>query len=303
MPVYQDIVRKYQLPVFFEPWWLDMVSEHWKVLYYHEADQLKAVWVYTMDKKWGFKIIRNPLLTPYTGLYIFDRRLKEEKIISKLFSQLPSYHYLDLMGLPEYHFSKTFEQLGLTVQQRVTYRLPLNADEETLFKNIHPKQRSGIRQAQKTLKIQDAANHIHDFWNFYEHIFKIKKLKNALTGKFFKKIIQTSLQQNAGWIKATTDENNQINAIVFTVFDKKTMYLLLTATNPRAKHNGAVALLIWNAILEAKKRNLQIFDFEGSSDAGIAKFFKSFGGDKKHYTRIFHYASKWWKLKDILMKS
>src|SRR5690606_8196796 len=120
---------------------------------YHEADRLIAVWVYTMDKKWGFKIIRNPLLTPYTGLYFFDRGLKEEKIISKLFSQLPSYHYLDLMGLPEYHFSKTFEQLGLKVQQRVTYRLSLNAEEAILFKNIHPKQRSGIRQAQKTLKI------------------------------------------------------------------------------------------------------------------------------------------------------
>ena len=111
------------------------------------------------------------------------------------------------------------------------------------------------------------------------------------------------MQQNAGWIKAAIDENDQINAIVFTVFDKKSMYLLLTATNPQVRHNGAVALLIWNAMVEAKKRNLQIFDFEGSSDAGIAKFFKSFGGDKNHYTRIIHYASKWWKLKDILMKS
>ncbi len=97
-----------------------------------------------------------------------------------------------------------------------------------------------------------------------------------------------------------TDPAGKFQGILWLSFDGNKMYYLLSATAPDA-NRGTMALLTWNAILEAKKMGLCIFDFEGSLDAGIARFFQRFGGTKMSYDEFSITYSSLWKLKSKLL--
>jgi hypothetical protein len=55
------------------------------------------------------------------------------------------------------------------------------------------------------------------------------------------------------------------------------MYYLLSTRANDLGDNGSVSLLIWSAIKRAHERGL-MFDFDGVSTSGTARFFSGFGG-------------------------
>ena len=89
--------------------------------------------------------------------------------------------------------------------------------------------------------------------------------------------------------------------MAYVVWDQQQMYLLLSSINQDKVHSGAVSLLIWQAIQLAQSMNLSIFDFEGSVDAGIEQFFRSFGGQRVPYLIWSRTQSKLWALKKAVL--
>ncbi len=305
---YSEIVKQHFLPLFFQPWWMDMVSSKWDVAIAENGQNVEGVWVYTLEKKIGVNIIRNPLLTPYLGPVFFispklspsRRSSKEEKIFEQLFQQLPKWDFMDVMCLPAFNNFLSFHHQEFNHTQRITYHVDLSFDKDVLFENVNSKQRYAIRQAAKELTITDGKPFTKQFYELHKQTLTGKGKNYPYTQTFIKKIIDTSLQNKKAFFKAAVNANNAIAAMIFTVYDDDCMYLLLTATNKEAKHNGAVALLIWEAILEAKNKGLKIFDFEGSMDKGIGQFFRSFGGERKTYLHAYRNTSKMWKLKELI---
>ena len=52
------------------------------------------------------------------------------------------------------------------------------------------------------------------------------------------------------------------------------------------KHHGAGVSCMWQSILKAKDLNLQYFDFEGSMNETIERYFREFGGDMIQYACV-----------------
>jgi len=63
---------------------------------------------------------------------------------------------------------------------------------------------------------------------------------------------------------------------VFCVWDQTAAYYLLTTRIPDA-HDGAVSLVLWEAIQDAAQRGL-IFDFDGLVNKESFAFLSGFGG-------------------------
>src|SRR5687767_10201316 len=86
-----------QLPVFFQPWWLDIVSKHWDVALADNGGVITGVWPFSTDKKLGLKLVRNPQLTPYLGpVFFYPEQLTaeqkvnfEQKTFQQLWQQIP----------------------------------------------------------------------------------------------------------------------------------------------------------------------------------------------------------------------
>ncbi|MES2479742.1 MAG: GNAT family N-acetyltransferase [Bacteroidota bacterium] len=294
---YRSITQ--QLPLFAQAWWLDVVCDGaWDVAIVSEDQNILAVWPYSIEKKWGFKIIRNPMLTAYLGpIFLSAYR---EGILSELWNQLPKTDMLQWSCIPEFTAIDFFIAKGFEHKKKRTYYIGLQATEEELWAQIFPKRKNDIRKAQQDLTLKKIPLDVHQFVQWHQRAFNDKNKVYPFSVSFFERIISAAAQHKSSLSLAAYDTEDNCLGQIWLCFDQTKMYYLLSATAAET-HRGAIALLIWTAILEAKKLGLIIFDFEGSMDEGIANFFQRFGGTEISYPNFTMTNSSLWKLKQKLL--
>ena len=295
---YQSIAHL--LPLFHQPWWLDAVcAGNWDVAILKEQEKILAVWPYQVEKKWGFRLLRNPPFTPYLGPLSLSEKPLSENWVEDLYRQLPKVHFAQWTCLPEFTQKSFVHFRNSKQQQRTTYCIELKLSEEELWQNMHPKRRNAIRKAQSDLIVQAKMMDVDDFAEWQKLAFDEKKNKYPYSAAFLKSVIDKASMQNASLNYSVSDKNGNELGQIWLAFDASKMYYLLSAT-PAQTHRGAIALLLWTAILESKKMGLETFDFEGSMDDGIAHFFHRFGGIKSSYVNYTITHSFLWQWKQKL---
>lgn len=296
---YENIAHK--LPLFFRAWWLNTVcDEQWDVALIIDNDEIVAVWPYQFERKFGFKIVRNPLLTPYLGPLWISEKDKNNDWLEVLWQQLPKTDFSQFSCLPDFEYQDFFIQKNAEKQQKITYFLDLLKPETQLWAELHATRRNGIRKGEADLTVTKDTLNVEEFvvWNSIG--FANKEKKYPFTIPYLQKIVDASEQYESGVNYYAKDSTGNTVAVLWLAYDHQKMYYLLSATAPET-HRGAMALLAWNAILDAKRMGLQNFDFEGSLDPGIARFFQRFGGTKINYDEFSITTSPLWKLKSKLL--
>ncbi|MFA6152699.1 MAG: GNAT family N-acetyltransferase [Chitinophagaceae bacterium] len=296
---YQALNHK--LPLFFKSWWLDAVCDgDWDYAVINEGNEILALWPFQMERKLGFKILRNPLLTPYLGPLWISEREKQADWIEVLWQQLPKSDFMQWSCVPEFEGKDFLSKLDILHKEKVTYFLDLNHTEVELWANLHTTRRNGIRKGEKELVISKSDFTIDEFIKSHSLSFENKGKKYPYSPSFLTNITQAAKANKSCLCFTATDTNGKPQGVLWLAFDSNKMYYLLSTTTLDA-NRGTMALLTWNAILEAKKMTLKIFDFEGSMDAGIARFFQRFGGTKMSYDEFSITTSPLWKLKSKLL--
>jgi predicted GNAT family acetyltransferase len=298
-----------QLPVFFQPWWLDIVSKHWDIALADDSGVATGVWPFSTDRKAGLKLIRNPQLTPYLGpLFFYPEQLTEEqkvnfeqKTFQQLWEQIPRWDSFDLEANLSFTNEECFTQKGFNVTHQITYEIELQQSEEQLFSAFHTNHRNLIKQAVQQHTIIEGEESLQQLLALHKETFSRKKKPYPFHTDMMERLVKESLKHEAGNLFATKDEKDNITACIFTVWDKDKIYLLLSTVNLEQAHQGAVRLLIWHAIKAARSKGLKIFDFEGSMDPGIEAFFKRFGGERKTYLCVSKNKSLLWKIKKTVL--
>ena len=298
-----------QLPVFFQPWWLDAVSRNWDIALAEDKGRIEGVWPYARDSKFGFKLIRNPQLTPYLGPFFFypeqlstaEKVLFEQRVFENLWQQLPRWDSFDLEATTAFENAALFLQKEFTTTGKITYELRLDQTEEQLWSALHSNHRNLIRQAEQCHEIVEGTDYLPGLAALHKATFQRKGKPYPFKPSMITRLVNESYKHNAGSIFAARDEQQRITASIFTVWDQEKMYLLLSTVNPEQAHPGAVRLLIFHALKAAKQKGLRIFDFEGSMDPGIAAFFRRFGGQQKTYLCATKNKSVLWKIKKTIL--
>lgn len=293
-----------ELPVFVQPWWLDSVCADWDVAIAKKGEHVTGVWPYALDKKIGVSIMRNPKLTPYLGpvvLYPDDIKESNEdgyehETISELIKQLPEakvWHLALTPGLKQAGLFK-HNKLQLAVQQ--TFLLPLQDDEATLLANMKDTTRRNIRQAEKEVVITNMPEHLPDLYNFQKNTLESKGITQAYTLADMQRLMAACLANGSAalWVAKAGSE---IQAIVWQVWDEQRSYYLMGGQNHATNNYRAMTALLWHMIKDAKKRGNDTFDFEGSMDEGVERFFRGFGGTRELYIVLQRNDSFVWQLK------
>lgn len=293
-----------QLPVFFQPWWLDIVSSSWDMALSQAGDgAVNGVWPLAWDTRLGLRIARNPLLTPYMGPFFTQPLTPEQQagVFEELWQQLPRRDNLDLETTVDFHQVALLEQKGCTVSEKVTFEIDLSPEEEQLFSAMHSNHRNLIRQAAMLHIVTEGEAHLGPLIDMHKATFTRKHKPYPFPPAMIHDLVQTAIQRDSGCLWALRDEQDRITATIFTVWDQRKMYLLLSANDPASAHPGAVRLLIWHALKAARQKGLAAFDFEGSMDPGIAAFFRRFGGNQKTYLCASGNRSLLWKVKKTIL--
>lgn len=298
---YRSLIElHHQLPLFFQPWWLDQTCKDWDVILVYEGGKLQALFPVPIEKKLFLTLSRMPTLTPYLGPYFLEKDLSigdQEKIIQKILFQMPQLKYFQFNTFPEFQNSFIFDQHGFTRTTKLTHFVDLTQNEEVLFQQINNRRRSYIRKMEKVLTIEEVKQpDMAMFCNWHRAAFAQKNKRYPFTEDSLEKTIAIA-EQNEASIFWLAKEDDEPIAMLWTPFDNEKMYHLLGAYNPNQKRNGAMDLLVWTAIQKAKEMGKRIYDFEGSMDPGIASFFRNLGGSPKSYFCFEKNESLLWKVK------
>ena len=67
------------LPLFWQPRWLDIVDEDWNAEFYERHGKVRAVWPYVPIRKLGLSLITWPSCTPYLGPWFTTEDTNQSK--------------------------------------------------------------------------------------------------------------------------------------------------------------------------------------------------------------------------------
>jgi len=307
---YRNICAQHAvIPLFLQPWWLDVVSPGWQAAVVHNGNLPAGIWPYPAEQRLGVQLLRTPLLTPYLGPYIFvPPDMKESKhdgfehdTIAALLQQLPGAPVWHMAMPPGLKQAGLFSSAGLDIQVKQTFLIDLLPSQEALFANLKDSIRRNIRTAAKEITITSDAAYLSQLFDLQKNTLDNKQVAQAHTLQQMQKLMEACITNNAGalWVAKKGDE---VQAIIWNVWDAQTSYYFMGAKNASQGDFTAMSALLWQAISEAKKRGNTIFDMEGSMDPGVERFFRGMGGQRELYMVLKKNTSLLWKLVKKLRK-
>lgn len=255
--------RKYSASKVF----LDITSgKQWELLVYKDYE---AVMPIPFVKKYGVKIVHNPILCQQLGIF----SAKDDIAVNEIFLDFLRENYL----IRVYKFND-YNQFTSAIQTRKNF-LIFPDPYEKVYARYSPKRKRKLRQEQEVVNHSEIKTiSFHEAKKFIENHIKGVNKKND-TCRFIK-IFQEFDDIKHLKFSAFYYKNMIINLIV-TYSDQKTVALLGTFNDKDYVKLSGAPVLIDNEI----KANIEtrIFDFEGGEIPNIEEFFRGFRPELKPY--------------------
>ncbi len=311
---YIEIAEKHKnvLPIYMMPWWLNAVAaDAWDVVLEEDDINFKGSWVFIKRKKLGMRMLGMPILSTYLGPFLnypedqkYSSKLSyEKKVLTELINKLPSYSYLN----QRIHHSFTnwlpLYWHGFEQSTRYTYQLDLKKSDEFLWNGLDSTIRRSIRKAENKLNIRiEESNDIELFDKLNQEVFDHRGVKRPYSTKQLLRLDRACADNRSREILFAYDSDGNLYGAIYLVFDETSTYYILGGSSPDKRVSGANSLLMWKAILNAKKRGCLVFDFEGSMIESIEKYFRSFGAIQVPYFNVKHYKNNLFKVTKLLSR-
>jgi len=272
--------------VFHEPWLLEITSRGaFQLAQVHDGGRVVGLLPYTLSRRHGLRVSVMPQLTHVLGPAIDEgggssntRWLRRLGILDELLSKLPRVALFSQTCHPYTADVLGFQGRGFDTAVQFTAEInPL--PPEALWKGMRDKTRNVIRRTEERATVtvgQDPA----EFRSFYG-----ANLANTGKREYFEldsivPLHQAAQARDQGQILEIRTAEGRLAAAAFFVWDAQRMWYLLSTRDPKQADNGAVSCLIWHGMQEASRRGL-VFDFDGVSSTGSARFFAGFGAHLK----------------------
>jgi len=251
---------------------------------YNEGNELIGGFFLYAENRFGLTFYRNPPFTQQIGPFLkieaqnpVSIQTTWKKVVTCMVHYIEKLPYSviaiqmnrNIVDLQPFIWQK------FKVIPRYTYILELSMPEEDIWLRMSSERRKNINKATKdgiTVK------KISDF-----NIIKILVL-NTFSRKG-KRINESNLDNilfkfadRSNSFGFASYKSDLLVSAAFFVYDKDTVYYLMGGYDLKMKHHGAGALSMWAAIKYSKNLGLKYFDFEGSMQPNIERYFRGFGG-------------------------
>ncbi len=292
------------------PWWLDAVCGEgaWDVvLSLDKEDKIEAALPFFRERKYGFLLIRQAVLTPYMGPILNYPRAQsklahryayEKKVIDKLVDQLPSYSYFNQHITPAFSNGQPFYWNGMNQSTYYTYQIDLNQTLNDIENNYEGRVRTDIRKAEQKLQFTETED-VDTFYNVNKLSFDHQRINIPYSIELVKRMDAALVKRGKRKIHLVKDAKGQVYASAYVILDQKTVYTLMIGSDPTLRKGGAVSFLI-SSIISAYRTDYDCLDFCGSMVEKFQRVFRSFGAEQQPYLRIHHKANTLFRLVNAL---
>ena len=276
---WDDCIRKsFNGNIYAYSWYLDIVCNTWDALI---EDDYKTVMPLTGKKKYGINYLYQPVFTQQLGVFSVDKFSAEK--VQEFLSAIPAKYKLIEINLNKFN---SIDSGNFKTKNNLTHELDLINSYMNLRIHYAVNTMRNITKGKKNnLTVNYKANPTDIIQLFRKNRGKdIEQLKNK-EYKILKTLIEFCIVRGYGASWGAYTAKNELCAGAFFVQSHNKVIFLFSATNATAKKNGAMSFLIDQFIQENAQRNLT-FDFEGSNDKNLARFYKSFGSKECVYLQI-----------------
>ena len=280
--IYELLIKR---TIFQQEWWLDCVTDgQYEAVTVKSGGQIVGWLPYAVRRRWGFSVSETPHFTHTLGPVIAagsgrpnSQLLRNYSITAELLASLPKLAYFRQVLAPTQSEALAYQAAGYAVKVQFTFIADCT-DIDSVWKNMRDKTRNLIRRSEEK-DVVSASDDSDEFLRCYDFNCRVRHLVNRYDQQRTRKLIQTCIERQQGKVFLSKDrKTGEVNAGIFVVWDTASMYYLLSTRSVDSADNGAISLLLWNAMNEAHRRALK-FDFDGVSSPGTFRFLSGFGGD------------------------
>ena len=279
------------IAIFSRDWWLDAVcGDDWEVLLSEKNGKIYAAMPLYIPCK---RVISMPYaqtmgiwFAPESEGTKYASLLAERQAICKDFiEKLASYRSFLQNFSHEFTDWLPFYWEGYSQTTRYTYILHDIKNFDKIWSEMDQRKRWNIKKAEKVNIIVQSGVPIEDFLAVQASTFERQNKKNKSSEAVLKHLITVARKRKQGEIFGGYDENGQLHAAVFIVWQNSCAYCIAAGGDSALRSSGAHSLVIWEAI-QFVSQFTDKFDFEGSMIPGVERFFREFGAVQTPYFTI-----------------
>ncbi|MCB0481389.1 MAG: hypothetical protein KDC83_08140 [Flavobacteriales bacterium] len=258
---------------FMYSWYLDVVCPRWEAIIMGDYISIYPI---PVKVKWGKKYLFQPPYYQKSSIIGTKNRAFSDFI----WQTLGNYSFGD--------FNST-EKWGIQFKELNNYVLDLNQPEEVIRSGIsknHKRNMSKSKNAGNAVKLNSGLDYLEPLIQMFL-ANKGKTIKKDLAAELetLKELCGTALKYSALEINCVYDQHDVLLGGIFIMKSRNRKVLMFMANGSAARDSGAMHQLVAETILDGSG-NTSVFDFEGSMNPGIARFYSGFGAIRETY---YHY--------------
>jgi Acetyltransferase (GNAT) domain len=275
--------------IFEQPWWLDGVAPgRWSATVVRRGDEVVVRLPFVQRRSLGVTAIVQPHLTQTLGPWLaplegkYARRLEtEKKLLRQAIEMLPPVDLFRVNFAPSLTNWLPFYWAGFEATVRYTYRIEDLSDLDRVRGEFQDHVRRGIRKAENVVQV-DPEYPLDPVLRLNAETFARQGRRPPYSDGLVRRLDAACAARGARRILGAVDAKGRTHAVLYVVWDGRTLYPIINARDPELQTFGANALLYWEAIRLASTVS-RTFDFEGSMLEPIEHFVRGFGGRQTAY--------------------
>lgn len=260
-------------------WYLDSISENWGGLVLRDY---QAVFPIVLSKKFGLNIVINPYYSQQLGMVSDGTHPLFENACLRFLQRKYIFSSINL------HYKSVAESSKL-LTERPNYILRLNRDYKSIKEGYSKNTQRNLNKAIDKQVYTKPFTNPTAFAKYCEEInlgnIKSYSKKHTL---HLEQLITACAKHNIGeMIAAYIPGNEKPIALGFFVKFKNRIINLVPLTLEHGRDSNGMTFIL-NEIIQRNSNTDTIFDFEGSSVEGVARFYKGFGALPQNYWNYKH---------------
>ena len=294
----QYIEGEPEVPFFLKPSWMEVVCPgEWDVIALEKDGKLQAFIPIRLRKKWGFRIVTTPYLTPHSGPW-FAEGVDSGLATAELARRLDAFNYVHLSLDPALPYSIGSNPY-LQFSAEPTFVLSGSMDD--IHAGLQKKLRQQLNQSKDafTLEAIDTAT----FYALIAQSFRRQSSAVPFSRTLIERMVTQLRKHRWGDLIGAKDSSGEFLAATLYYEDQQWMYTMLSGQNYASEPRNAHKWLHYEIIKKAIGKQKSI-NFMGSKIPGVAFWNSYFGADIRYYfrvkkhpgvllTRIDHWRTRW----------
>lgn len=255
-------------------WYLDIVHPRWEAVV---EDDYQCVMPLTGGKKFGVNYLFQPFFVQQLGVF-GKQPLSPEKLRAFLDAIPQKYRYAEI----RLNESNLFNVDVQGVEYHRNVILDLNRDYENVKAGYHTNTKRNLAKAESFgLQVVESIDLKQVIRLFREHRgAEVKAWGDAEYGRL-QRLCDEAMRRNAAFVVGTKDDTGLLCGAMFVKTDRRITFLF-SGNSVSGKAKQAMTFLM-DFVIQKFANQPITFDFEGSDDSNIARFYLGFGGQEAMY--------------------